>query len=111
MKNQIKLTLFLFLFSSVSNVWTDKGWTEKLVSRKKAPAAAAKTPSRQTRRERTALNLSVMHSSETVHTREPLDLLNLIPVVRDINRMIPRQFSLAEHDVRLSPDKVIIEHH
>ena len=41
---------------------------------------------------------------------EPIDLIELIPVIRDINRIIPRQFSLAEHDFRLDPQKVVIQH-
>jgi len=40
----------------------------------------------------------------------PEDLLNLIPGVREINRLIPRQFSLADHRIDLDPRSMVISH-
>ena len=41
---------------------------------------------------------------------EPFDLINLIPIVRDINKIIPRQFALAEHQFTLAPRQMVIQH-
>ncbi|OGR52250.1 MAG: hypothetical protein A3I11_05350 [Elusimicrobia bacterium RIFCSPLOWO2_02_FULL_39_32] len=40
---------------------------------------------------------------------EPWDLIELIPVVRDINRMIPRRFSLVHHEFQLAPNQLVIQ--
>jgi hypothetical protein len=48
--------------------------------------------------------------NEVIKYNEPMDLIELIPVIRDINRMIPRQFSLADHEFRLDPQKMVIQH-
>ena len=42
---------------------------------------------------------------------EPADLLDLIPVVKEINQMIPRQFSLVNHEFSLATNQVVIQHH
>ncbi len=41
---------------------------------------------------------------------EPADLIDLVPVLRDIKRMIPKQFSIADHTCRVSANQVVIEH-
>ena len=42
--------------------------------------------------------------------QRPFDLIELIPVLRDINRMIPRNFSLARHKFRvINANRIIIE--
>lgn len=41
---------------------------------------------------------------------EPWDLVELVPIVRDINRMIPRKFSLVNNDVRLDSNQMVIVH-
>ncbi|OGR85003.1 MAG: hypothetical protein A2901_06045 [Elusimicrobia bacterium RIFCSPLOWO2_01_FULL_54_10] len=42
--------------------------------------------------------------------QKPMDLLDRIPIVRDINRMIPRKFSLARHKFRfINLNRIIIE--
>ncbi|MBI2916103.1 MAG: hypothetical protein HYY07_04515 [Elusimicrobia bacterium] len=41
---------------------------------------------------------------------EPGDLIELIPFVRDINDLIPRRFSLVEHQFLLNSNEVVIQH-
>ena len=41
---------------------------------------------------------------------EPGDLIDLIPVVRDINALIPRNFLLAHHHFSIAGDKMVIRH-
>lgn len=40
---------------------------------------------------------------------EPWDLVELIPIVRDINRLIPRHFSLANQQFQLAANQVVIQ--
>ncbi len=49
---------------------------------------------------------------EPVKTKinEPSDLLNLVPFIKEINQIIPRQFSLVNHEFRLDPNQVVIKH-
>ncbi len=49
-------------------------------------------------------------SPVTYRFNEPGDLIELIPIVRDINRMIPRRFSLANHQIVLSSNRMVINH-
>lgn len=46
----------------------------------------------------------------TYKYNEPADLVNLVPILREINEMIPRQFALAEHQFILDPNRLVIEH-
>lgn len=41
---------------------------------------------------------------------EPGDLINLVPFLKEINEMIPRQFSLADHQFVLDTNRVVIRH-
>ncbi len=41
---------------------------------------------------------------------EPADLINLFPLLKEINEMIPRQFSLADHQFVLDSNRVVIRH-
>lgn len=47
---------------------------------------------------------------EVYKYNEPADLINLVPVLREINEMLPRQFSLAEHEFVLDPQRITIRH-
>src|SRR3989344_5321145 len=47
---------------------------------------------------------------EVYKYNEPFDLINLVPILRDINELIPRRFSLAEHDFVLAPQNITIRH-
>lgn len=47
---------------------------------------------------------------EDPRASDPMVLLELFPWVREINRWIPRRFSLAEHDVILDPNQIVIRH-
>lgn len=47
---------------------------------------------------------------EATRAGDPMVLLELFPWVREINRLIPRRFSLAEHDVILDPNQIVIRH-
>ena len=47
---------------------------------------------------------------EVYKYNEPMDLINLVPGLRELNEMIPRQFSLAEHDFILAPQNITIRH-
>ncbi len=65
-----------------------------------------------TRSSRVLPNPSVLRPQhETNRFNEPFDLVELIPIVRDINRMIPRSFSLADHEIQLDPRYMVIQHH
>ena len=56
-------------------------------------------------------NKDILRPQKEVYKyNEPADLIELIPVIRDLNRMIPRQFSLANHEVRLDPHFIRIQH-
>lgn len=57
------------------------------------------------------LNKNILRPQKEVYKyNEPADLIELVPVLRDINRMIPRQFSLAEHEFLLNPSNITIRH-
>ncbi len=63
------------------------------------------------RQYRILLNRGLLRpQKETYQYNEPFDLINLVPILKEINEMIPRQFSLASHDFRLSPNQLVIQH-
>lgn len=69
---------------------------------KKSPPSQIQSP---------ALNKDFLHPVPIITKyNEPMDLIELIPVVRDINRLIPRRFSLVNHQFTLSPDQMVIQH-
>ena len=47
---------------------------------------------------------------EVYKYNEPADLIDLVPGLRELKAMIPRQFSLAEHEFVLDPQRITIRH-
>ena len=43
--------------------------------------------------------------------QEPSDLIDLVPVLRDINAMIPRRFSLFNHQVTLNSNEMVVKNY
>lgn len=79
----------------------------------KAPQRVASKSSKTNKRKEPPLVLDqhiLNPEKEEIKYKEPLDLIELVPVLRDINRMIPRKFSLAEHQVTLAPREINIRH-
>lgn len=79
------------------------------------PAPAAEAPYHDAHghrlQYRILFNRGLLRPQKEVYKyNEPADLINLVPILRDINEMIPRQFSLADHDVRLDPSRIVIQH-
>lgn len=87
---------------------------------RRVPNQPAKTGKAQTAgpKESAAIPKRVLHVPPvllkeppvTYRFNEPGDLIELIPIVRDINRMIPRRFSLANHQFVLSSNQMVINH-
>jgi len=64
----------------------------------------------QQRKELIIENLARPKQVENI-VNEPSDLIDLVPVLKDIKRMIPKQFTLANHTCTVSQNQLIIEHH
>ena len=62
-------------------------------------------------RYRILLNKEILRPQKEIYKyNEPMDLIELVPILRDINRLIPRQFSLARHEFLLDPRHITIRH-
>lgn len=100
--------LFLFLIVLVSG--EDGKKADKTIPLKKEltekSAASPVIPKIKPR-----LNTSFWKQPAVVYKyNEPADLIELVPILRDINQFIPRNFSLAEHQFILSPNQMTVQH-
>lgn len=78
---------------------------------KPAPARKATRTSPRILRSRLKTNFKIIEAPPPPERfKEPGDLVDLIPIVRDINRMIPRNFTLANQDFKILNNKLIINH-
>ncbi len=53
----------------------------------------------------------MMQKPPPLKYNEPADLIDLIPIIRDINALIPRSFSLAHHYFEVTGQRMVIQHH
>jgi hypothetical protein len=98
-----KTTFFLLIFSLTGGGWA---WSQTIsagafVAPPKSTAAA--TPKLFNARYITQMPPPPKY-------QRPEDLIELVPVLRDLNRLLPRHFSLADHNVVLSPDAMEVSH-
>ncbi len=79
-----------------------------------APASAAtktvKPKAKAAPKKRTINTSALLMPPVTYKYNEPGDLINLFPLLKQINEMIPRQFSLADHEFVLDTNRVVIRH-
>ena len=57
-----------------------------------------------------ALRHQILFRKPIYKYNEPADLIDLVPGLREIKAMIPRQFSLADHEFVLDPQRITIHH-
>ncbi len=75
------------------------------------PSVSSSTTSLHISQYRILFNKAILRPQKEVYKyNEPADLIELVPILRDINRMIPRQFSFADQEVRLDPRRITIQH-
>lgn len=74
-------------------------------------AEASATPAQNSDPRKTVIleNLAPAKEPET-KVKEPADFIDFVPVLRDIKRMIPKQFQLANHKCKASLNQLVIEH-
>ena len=61
---------------------------------------------------RVHLSINVFRRQEPQYKyNEPADLIELIPIVRDLNRLIPKRFSIVNHQITLNSNEMVIKHH
>ncbi len=76
----------------------------------KSTGTKARSPAK-TQAKRRAINKSVLFPPPVIYKyNEPGDLINLFPILKEINEMIPRQFSLADHEFVLDTNRIVIRH-
>lgn len=109
-----KSTLFLIILGSVlfcltvKCAYSTEGQPDKTISKSKADQSKSDDSVPIIRSQ---LNINFLrHPPIKNKINEPSDLANLIPIIRDINRLIPRRFSLADHQVTLNAHEMVIKH-
>ncbi len=90
-----KLSLILILATMVSFCWAKPVKKLPLKVRERRVAIAEKM---------------ILKKEPPPKYNEPADLIDLIPVIRDINALIPRSFSLAHHYFEVTGQKMVIQH-
>ena len=106
MKAPAKITLtailFLFFYSTLS---------AETAQRFSAEETSHLSRERELQYRVILLNKNILRPQKEIYKyNEPYDLIELVPILRDINRMIPRQFALAEHEIRLDARYITIQH-
>jgi hypothetical protein len=100
------LPILLLILLSAAPLWSAEVSTG---TAKPAPVLAPVPP--MTLKDRLQRNFTAMETPEPAdRIQKPEDLIDLIPFVRDLNRLIPRNFSLARHNFQIINDKIIINH-
>lgn len=74
-----------------------------------AKARTAPAPAPDPRKMTILANLATQKEPEA-KVKEPADFIDFVPVLRDIKRMIPKQFQLANHKCKASLNQLVIEH-
>ena len=101
MKSEIMMTALLGIWAALPAASRASG------DIRGSPAVSVSTPAAPRR----TVSPALLRPQAVIYKyREPMDLIELVPVLRDINRLIPRQFSLADHQLLLDPDHVTIRH-
>lgn len=112
----LKIAALSFLFAtgtalSLAETTRTSTGTVKSASPYKNSAAKNKKRVPINPKQRLSLNKTLLlPPPPTNKYNEPADLINLVPILREINEMIPRQFALAEHQFTLDPNRLVVEH-